>query len=112
MTSLSSPRAYNWAQHSHPPSREDYEDYEDYKDSEMSWCTGGEQDRPRPAAVLAAVVSGISLLAAACTGGGSSGGSHTGSIVSKLLAFSSCMREPGCRAFLIRCPAVVLPTGR
>ena len=65
----------------------------------MSWCNGGEQDRPRRAAVLAAVVTGISLLAAACTGGGSSGGSHTGSIVSKLLAFSSCMRGAGLPGF-------------
>jgi hypothetical protein len=65
------------------------------KDGEMSDGTGsgGRQWR---VAVLAVAVAGIALFAAACGGGpASSGGARTGSMQSKLLAFSSCMRAHG-----------------
>jgi hypothetical protein len=69
------------------------------KDGEMSDGTGsgGRQWR---VAVLAVAVAGIALFAAACGGGpASSGGARTGSMQSKLLAFSSCMRAHGVPGF-------------
>jgi hypothetical protein len=62
--------------------------------------TDGNGGRRRRVGVLAATVAGIALLAAACGGGSaSSGGARTGSMQSKLLAFSSCIRAHGVPGF-------------
>jgi hypothetical protein len=62
--------------------------------------TDGNGGRRGRVGVLAATVAGIALLAAACGGGSaSSGGARTGSMQSKLLAFSSCIRAHGVPGF-------------